>query len=360
MAPRNNVDESEAAATVFGNLGLDEGDFDGGEDTSAPEDDGLDDESDDDSGALADPVGDNEDDDGTDGLDDMRLEDSEDVSHSDPALPSHKIDKKGNIVDKKTGKILARSGAEARLFRNAYKAQRENITLKATAGEYQRRLNKAIDIGKGLYRDLQAAKAAGGGDETGKKLGLSNAEQLEAFQMYALGKSNPEDFLKKILTRAAVRGIDVKKLGLEGGIDVKSLSETLLAAIDQRLAPVKTLTESQRKEQEASERKQQFLDEANEEVTDFFRSNPGAVKYGRVFEKVYSNPANANISLGEVWAKIQLAALKARKPQRNNPDRRSPPNGRRRGGPPAGGGSLNLDRNYADILNEVLDEESVT
>jgi len=375
--PREAASNDDAISTVFDNLNLDpkefgmgggdddeiendlgdtEGDDDAGGDDKGPEDFSSDDDDDGDDEVVSHNK-DDEDDEPSRGQDDelgdQRQEDNQ-------FLPRAKIDKKGNVRDK-NGKILAPAGVAARLYRKAYRAERTAQHLHRNATDLGNRLKKAIEIGTAAFDRLEALERDGTGIPAARDLGLSNSEQLEALQMFHLGKTNPTDLLKKILTRAAVSGIDVKNLGLQGGIDAKALTETILTELRKDLKPVRELTESQKRQQDDAAALTQRQEAVTAELTDFFNANPGAQKFLPVFRKVYSNPAFAKMPISEAWARIQLNFMR-RSQQRPNPqNQRRRPNGQRRGGGRGGDEQprsvmADLDKSYDQLLREVMTE----
>ena len=381
--PRDAITNNDAIDTIFGNLDLDPKDFGmgkGGQDNEPDDDDGDHDANGD--GGLGGEEADDGDDEPEDfSSDDDEGDDDDVVSHNreddddqdqqrgrrqddqdDGFLPRAKLDRKGNIVDPKTGKVLAPAGAAARLYRKAYRAERTVQHLDRTRQDLGRRLEKAIEIGTGLADRLDALEREGTGIPAARDLGLNNTEQLEALQLFHLGKTNPTELLKKILTRAAVQGIDVKTLGLQGGIDAKALSETILSEIRKDLKPVQDLTAAQRKQQDDAAALTERTKAVTEELENFFTANPAAQRFMPIFLKVYENPRFAKMPVTEAWARIQLNLMRRSRQQQHNPqNQRSRPNGRRRGGNGGGDAPRNvmadLDKSYDQLLREVMAKE---
>lgn len=275
-------------------------------------------------------------------------------------LPKAKLDRKGNIVDK-NGKILAPAGVASRLYRKAYRAERAALHLDRNVKDLGNRLKRAIDIGTQALNDLDKLQKDGTGLPAAKDLGLNATEQLEALQLFHLGKTNPTELLKKVLTRAAVSGIDVKTLGLQGGIDAKALTETILTEIRKDLKPVQELTQQQRRQQDDAAALQERRQAVTEQLEDFFTANPAAQKFMPIFLKVYENPQFARMPISEAWARIQLNFMRRSQNKRSNPqNQRSRPGGRRHGGGRGGEEPRNvmsdLDKSYDQLLREVMNE----
>lgn len=391
MPKRSGVDQNEAENTVFGNLGLTAEDLGGLDDRGGPDDlddggverggrnqDDQDDnrgrsrrrEDDGDGRSDEDADGRNqEDEEGEEGLDDLQLRDQDDddenVSHTRDRefdKPDVKADRNGNLINRQ-GQIVARAGREARLYQQSFKDRATRLQAQETAADLEGRLGQAIDIGTEALNKIETLEAQlSESSGTAKQLGLSQSETVEALQMFALGKTNPVDLLKKVLTRATVAGIDLKTLGLQtGSFDLKSLQESLLAKIDERMTPLVERQKTEKEQQQREAADNQRRDKVAAEVTGFFRQNREAQRYMPVFKQVLQNPRFKTMSLGEIWARIQLNVVRS---GRSNPrnSRRSLPNGRGGGRDNPGNrdAMANLDASYKQILGGVLDDAGIT
>lgn len=258
-----------------------------------------------------------------------------------------KPDKQGNLRDQH-GNIVARAGKESRLYTDAHNAKVEVQRTRMQVQEINSRLEKAINIGQQLHGELEQLK---GQQEQMRQLGLEPSEMLDAMQLAAMAKKDPQQALKQLLTRAAMQGIDLTQLGMQGGMDVKSISEALRAEMAVHLKPVseqaRKAEEQKRLDAEDTEAKQAV----ESEVRTFFSENPDALAHGEVFKRVLQQ--YPKMSLGEVWARIQLNLMR-QPPQRQNRQQPSLPNGR---GGPQGGRSPEIaapDMSYDDIIREAL------
>ena len=272
------------------------------------------------------------------------------VSHTDGRLT---YDRAGNVVDSK-GKVLAKAGTERRLFETAHNTRIEVAREKVRNQSLESRLRQAVDIGTEVARKLEAKLKE---PNVGSQLGLTPSEQVEAMQLAALSKSSPIDAVKKVLTMATARGIDLTQLGLQGGIDAKSLMEMVSQTIDSKMTPLKERSEQERQQNERRAQESQVNERTTEEVRGFFADNPEALPYVKHFEAAYNMPLFQKMSLGEIWARMQLQMARIRQ---NNPRRqaRSRPNGRHNG-VRAPNAAADLDKDYGEILNEVLDKAGV-
>jgi hypothetical protein len=257
VAPRN-ADQSVAASVVGDSLGIDLNDLDGtgndGDDLGDDEgpddtnqdgpDDGSDEEADDQG-----RVSHTEDEDG--GLDDMRLaEDEQPIrrTREDPKqvayAKAHRFDAKGNVLDPKTGKIIAPAGPAARFHQEAYKAKGEAQRANAQFQDAADRLERAIRIGEALNEELIQARQKGD-NPVAKQLGLNDQETVDALQLAAEAKREPLKAIQKLLTRAAANGIDISKLGLPGGgaIDIKAITDLVREEIGKATQPINEMTD---------------------------------------------------------------------------------------------------------------------
>lgn len=371
---RENEDNKKA---VFENLGLDaddvgvgndDDDIFGGEDGSEDEGDSLDLSEDGDQG-QGQPDGDRSQDQGQEQLlDDLSL-DVTGVSHIDGPQPSQltvdnkgnvvrvgtKVDDKGNVIGA-NGKIVAKAGSERRLYDEANKARYGQLQASAQTRDLQGKLEQAVEIGQSLFDQLKAVREQ---KNVGESLGLNADQQVEAMQLFKEGMTNPKALLQKLLTRAAANGINITELGAGGNVDAQSLTQHITEEVKRALGPIqeRNAQETQRAEQsaqlEATQRR------VAQETEQFFAQNPGARPYIRVFEAVYQatdqsgRPLHQNMSLGEVWARIQLNLAHRGQSDETRPSKRSLPGGR-----PAPVDSASelapVDASYEEILKDVM------
>ena len=287
-------------------------------------------------------------------------------------------DAKGNLVDAKTGEVIARSGSEARIYQRVHKQATDYI--RAATGNIQNqmqaersKLDRAVEIGLGFEQELQSMR------QTFQQLNaheLQKDELLEAAAYFKQAKSDPVGVLKNLLTRAALGGIDITQLGMDGNqFDARTLVDMMKKEIGQTVEPVRRFTEQQQQERQARETESQYLRQAETQVNTFFGQRPEAVPYTHIFHAVLSQPRFQNMSLGEIWDKVQLHLIRNGVDPRQAPSRsqrqrlngtrggipsRSPPNGQ--GMAPNGGdrggrgqaGPAHPSMSYDAIIREVL------
>lgn len=349
---------SQAAESILDSLGMDRS----GEDFSPELDDDLaqvpgDDEAGDDEWEDADddeegaplPQDDVDDDEGSD----LDLQPIEPQRQPDQRL---RTDQRGNLVDAQ-GRIVARAGPERRFYEQLQSARKDLQQRDSELRTYQQNLMKAVNVARDLNTRYQAMKEQG---SAASRAGLSDQEHHTVLEFAKAYKANPLQAIKGILTRAAADGIDIQALS-GSGLDVHSLSQTLLEQVRGELQPLKQFTEQQQREREQQQEQARIQREAEDEVASFINSNPDVVPYLPVIKQLNSRFPNA--SLNELWLHVQLYLSQNPKARRNPKDpssRRSRPNGKGRvatSGKPAPIAKPEVD--YDEIVNNVLDEAGI-
>jgi hypothetical protein len=294
---------------------------------------------------------------------------------------SFRQDKKGNLVDSRTGEIIARAGSEARIYQRVHKQATDYIAtaqrnIQNQVATERTKLERAVEIGLGFERQLA---------ETRQQMQKLNAFELnqdqlvEAAQYFKQAQSDPVGVLKNLLTRAALSGIDITQLGLPaGGVDAKGIADMVKREINQAVAPIQQYTTTQQQEREHQNVQSQYLQTAERQVNSFFNSTPEAVPYMHIFQTVLQQPQFQQMSLGAIWDKVQLHLMRNGVDPRRGPSRtqrqrlsgnqvpetrpqgRSLPNGqgmapsgsdRRVGG---GAGPAHPSMSYDAIIREIL------
>lgn len=372
MAPRDRVNQDTANEVVRESLGLSMDDLGG----NAPEDAFTDDDNSDD---FADDSGSSNDLDGS-GVDNNNqpeprqqfqpepepdfLAPRQPVEQQLPKAAEVRPDGKGNLVDKKTGQVVARAGAEARMYQNLHRTRAAHEALQAQHTEQGQRLNKAIEIGTQLFERLKTMQTEQG-ELAPERFNLNRDEAREAMNFAKEAKTDPVGTIKKILTRAAANGIDLQSIGLAGGnFDPKSLMDLVRGEITQHMQPLRERQQQETAQQQREREAQESLDASKQELNTFLGANPDAKQYLPVFQQVYSQPQFQHMTLGEVWSRIQLNLLRRgqMQPQQQqrpaNQQRRNPrvPNGQQRmpRGRQQGNGMAPVEMSYEDIVRGIL------
>lgn len=340
MALRPSLDGGSVNGDVkdiLSTLGVDDKELNGEGDEDNLNDDSADDlgadDSDEPDAGDDDPTGE---DDGSDEdeIDDLSDTPRERVSHTDkrqqPKRPAGingqdvRSDAKGNLVDAQ-GNIVARAGREAKVYQRAFNAGRQNMGQRA---ELQRRdltgrLERAVEIAREAIARVQEARENA---SLGERLGLDVNETTRALQLAAEMKKDPKEGLKKLLTMAAAQGIDVQNLGLQGGIDPKSLLDLVRQEIQGATRPLAERNAADRQTADYERRFQNNL----RNVESFFAANPDAVQYGPAFHAVLQDKRFRGMTLEHIWDKIRLNLLRRGAGGSRRPSGRRPPNGRGR------------------------------
>lgn len=295
------------------------------------------------------------------------------VSHTDEFKLDGKpnYDKKGNILGK-DGKIIATAGREARMFTSLHQARERISTVQREANTQvtamRTNLEKAVQIGTTLAQRLTVIQEVG---QAHTRLGLNDTELQQALELAAAFKKSPTEAIKTILTRASASGIDLTTLGLQpGGFDPKSLVDLIRSEMGTLTKPILERQQQETAQQQVERERNEAVQASSQELSTFLDTNPDAKPFLPAFQKIYEQPQFAKMSLGEVWARIQLNLLRRQNENPGDQRRRSPnsqqrqqrrmPNGR--GSPPDQGrdrqqpdnGLAPVETSYEDIVRQVL------
>lgn len=289
------------------------------------------------------------------------------VSHTDEFKLDGKpnYDKKGNILGK-DGKVIATAGREARMFTSLHQARERVSTVQREANTQvtamRTNLEKAVQIGTTLAQRLTAIQEVG---QAHTRLGLNDTELQQALELAAAFKKSPTEAIKTILTRASASGIDLTTLGLQpGGFDPSSLLALVREEINKGVKPVVDRSNQETAQQQVERERNEAVQASTQELEQFFVVNPDAKPFLPAFQKIYEQPQFANMSLGEVWARIQLNLLRRQQENPGDQPRRSPnsqqrqprrmPNGR--GSPPdQGRDRVQVDSELAPVSDSYED-----
>jgi len=284
-----------------------------------------------------------------------------------PRAAEVRADQRGNLVGP-DGRIVAKAGFEARMYQDTVRARQAATTAQGQVQDVTSRLTKAIEIGQQFHERINALQTQlQERNALPQRLGITPQEELQALQLASDIKRDPAAGIRKVLTMAAAAGIDVTKIGIApGGVDAKSLVDMIRGEITQAMNPLKLRTEAEQRQQQETEQQAQQFRNTETEVHGFFNQNPEARQHIPVFHAVLSNPEYAHMSLGEVWARIQLNQTRMAMQQNGNGRgqlRQQNPQQRRT--LPAGRGQPSFDSNtnemapvnmsYDQILRDTLD-----
>jgi hypothetical protein len=275
-----------------------------------------------------------------------------------PSSAEVRPDARGNLVDAK-GNVVARAGKEARFYQQAANATRQMQAYQAQAeahvSDLTNRLQRAVEIGREVYGRLETMQAQ---NKQMQQLGISPQEQLEAMQLAAMSKTNPIQALRQILTRAAANGIDLTELGLQGGVDAKSITDMLKQQIAQEMQPLRQRTEAEQRQQQQQAAQARAFGDAKVHVANFFAQNPDARTYLPVLDAVLQK--HPQMTLNEIWAKLQLFLVQRqqqeRAPEARTRQRGAFPNGRGRLPARPKGQMADVNKSYEQIARDVMSE----
>lgn len=255
--------------------------------------------------------------------DDDEEEVEEKAESQDKDYPKVRADKKGNLIDPKTGRVVAPAGPARRFYESLISTRVKARKLEGEVISQRRLMMQAGNAIKDLKTKLEAKEAE---SNLPKSLGLSPDEHAEALQVFAKFK-NPAtalDAIKYVLTKAIQRGIDIKTLGVPAntGLDIGVLTKDIVSQIEGKLQPLTNrLTASTKQEEEVGK--------VREEIDNFLSLNPEAKPYLPVLVNMAKQPELAHLSLQEAWLRLLLHLRTRQTTQRDSNNRRQPGNGSR-------------------------------
>lgn len=289
------------------------------------------------------------------------------ASHERRDAPDRKpaklqADKRGNLVDPRTGKIVAPAGAARRFYEDL---QREKVRSGRFYQDIQRRdgvMRQAAEAMKQLHGKVTELEK---GNALSQQLGLDQNETVEALNFMSKFKNNATalDALKFILTKAVQRGIDIKPLGAgAGAFDPTVIAQSVEQQIQNALKPIQD-----RQQGEAEQEK--IRREVQQEIQGFVTNNPEARKFLPVLGRIVSHPEYQGISLDHAWVMLQnyLLRKQAERGQSFN-ERRTERRGRPMGASHPGASRsgresrqiddspVSVDTDFKDIVKGVMND----
>lgn len=222
-------------------------------------------------------------------------------------------DEKHNLV--LDGRIIASAGRPRTIFEalkregREYREKADNLALSNM---------QLAEKFKGLYTDFEKLKANPERESLEKQTGMAGAELNDAVSLIKEYKVNPVQAIKRMLTQAQMRGIDLKSIGVNGGLDpamVRDAIEQIMAKQqEQRQAPVETAKSPETAESEARV---------------FLTENPAAVEHVETLAK--AKMRFPETPLNQLWLMLQMHLRKtandeAEKATTQKPQRQMPPN----------------------------------
>lgn len=212
-------------------------------------------------------------------------------------------DGRGNFVDEK-GKMVARAGAERRLYEQARRFENDlinerNTVQKASQAvrQLQTRLQQAEQhvqqIQQNAPKELEAVSQA-------RKSGMQDQEIALGIDIVAQLKANPIQGVRRVLQSAQAQGYNLKDIL---GEDVQGTSGIDMGAVKQMIdTQLQPITEAQRRQQ-AEEQRQQ---EGQQAYQQFVATHPNAdVHMSLISDYVSRNP---NLSAESAYYEIKMFA----------------------------------------------------
>lgn len=190
------------------------------------------------------------------------------------------VDKKGNIVDPKSGQIIARAGSERRLYEKSNRLQRQIEPLQKELENYK----TFVDQGRNLANEI-------------KKHGFKPDELQEYFDTVILYKTNPLEAAKRIVANVASMGYNISDI-VGGSVGDAVDMAAIKRMIESNLAPI-----NQQREQEQTQ--QVNRQELERKLQDFYDQH----EYSDVQANVIDNMLGANKSLTPSQAYYELKSF---------------------------------------------------
>jgi hypothetical protein len=279
--------------------------------------------------------------------------------HGLPQGAEVRADQRGNLVGP-DGRVVAKAGFEARMYQETQRTRRELAVEQTRSQDLSSRLSRAIELGQEFHHRVEALTAQlNDRNSAAARLGLNDAESVQAMQLASEAKRDPVATVKKILTMAATAGVDLTKIGIApGGVDTAALMGLVQNEIRGAMSPLQQRMQNEQFQAQQQEVAQRVYRETENELNTFFGQNPAAREYIPVFHAVLSEPRFQHMTMGEVWARIQLNHMRMNgngQVRQNPQQRRNLPSGR---GMPYNGNAGDMapvNQSYDAILRETLD-----
>ncbi len=187
-----------------------------------------------------------------------------------------------DLVDPRTGDVIARAGSERRFYEEAQRARRDLTARDAEVNQLKGRL-------EGYERANTVATQAG----------LTPTDMSMAVTLMSAYKKDPIKTLEYMLTEARANGHDVSKLVSGSTIDLSAITKL----IDDRLRPITASHENTRAEEEARRN-------AEVEWSSFTQAFPDAELHEEALARLLQQ--NEQLTLREAYLTLRTFALERR------------------------------------------------
>lgn len=270
-----------------------------------------------------------------------------------------KADKKGNLIDPKTGKIVAAAGPARRFYEDLSNTKARLFGVLDQNKKFRGAMTQAAQAVTALTAENKTLKENKGVPE---QLGLSPAEATEFLAVAAKFKDNNTavDAIKYMLTKAVQRGINLDALGKGAGanIDLNVFAKDITDKVEALVKPLSDRFTQNEQQQ------QQFTQEqaaVRAEIGDLIAREPAAQPHLKVLGGMLRQPEFAHVkSLNEAWLILKDYL---RRQQRERPGAvrgQQRPMGRSKPGTQVSGdiddSPMSVDTEYREIVRAVMNE----
>lgn len=191
-------------------------------------------------------------------------------------------DEKHNLV-LADGTVIATAGKAREFFQKMKEEGRMHRESAMRLAASNQALGEQFKKLYNAYNELQTQQASTLEQETG----LPKEQISDTIQIIKEYNTNPVKAIKRLLTQARMRGIDLSEIGLNGGVDPSIVREAIEAARNAQNAP-------QQKQQPAY-----TVEQAQEEARSFLQENPDAVEHVEAIAAAKKRFPDK--SLNELW-----------------------------------------------------------
>lgn len=163
---------------------------------------------------------------------------------------AYKVDPAKNVVDARTGEVIAYAGAE----RKAFERMLPHINALRQEGD--------------RYRT--ALETATNANAVAAKLNLTPEEFSIGARIMNVFKSDPKQAIRFMLQEATNNGIDVSDLGGGAGLSVNAIKEAVQSIVSEAIKPFSVFTQERQQQEEQNA----LRAEANEFIEGFIAQHP--------------------------------------------------------------------------------------
>lgn len=212
-------------------------------------------------------------------------------------------DGKGNFVDPQSGQVIARAGAERRMFEKARKMEGELGNARTTIQRAAQEVNTLRSQVQQLQAQAQQPQAEHAYVSQAKQKNLSDREVQVAFDIVAQLRDNPVAGVQWVLQSAMAQGYNMEQLlgTTQDGAPNPALN---MGAVRQMIdSAVKPLTEQQQREADARQQQQ----DAQTQYNNFVQTHQHADVHMEAIAQLCQR--NSNLSPERAYFEIKSYAM---------------------------------------------------